>query len=80
YDCEKPTFARRYIIAGRVNASDRNTTSGCRPRTSARKGRNNSLTAGPDDVGSPYAIGSPDGGHTAVHPQLGTLESFRALV
>ncbi|MBR8405367.1 maltotransferase domain-containing protein [Burkholderia cenocepacia] len=48
--------------------------------TSARKGRNNSLTAGPDDVGSPYAIGSPDGGHTAVHPQLGTLESFRALV
>ena len=35
YDCEKPTFARRYIIPGRVNASDRNTTSGCRPRTSA---------------------------------------------
>ncbi|WP_175919661.1 maltotransferase domain-containing protein [Burkholderia pyrrocinia] len=48
--------------------------------TAARKGRNNSLKAGPDDVGSPYAIGSPDGGHTAVHPQLGTLESFRALV
>ncbi|MEK7927204.1 DUF3416 domain-containing protein, partial [Burkholderia contaminans] len=48
--------------------------------TTARKGRNNSLTAGPDDVGSPYAIGSPDGGHTAVHPQLGTLDSFRALV
>ena len=48
--------------------------------TTARKGRNNSLKAGPDDVGSPYAIGSPDGGHTAVHPQLGTLESFRALV
>ncbi|AJY10974.1 DUF3416 domain-containing protein [Burkholderia dolosa] len=48
--------------------------------TTARKGRNNSLEAGPDDVGSPYAIGSPDGGHTAVHPQLGTLESFRTLV
>ncbi|WP_175687159.1 alpha-1,4-glucan--maltose-1-phosphate maltosyltransferase [Burkholderia anthina] len=48
--------------------------------TTARKGRNNSLKAGPDDVGSPYAIGSADGGHTAVHPRLGTLASFRALV
>ncbi|RQS71237.1 DUF3416 domain-containing protein [Burkholderia sp. Bp8963] len=48
--------------------------------TAARKGRNNSLQAGPDDVGSPYAIGSPDGGHTDVHPQLGTLESFRTLI
>ncbi|WP_269509159.1 maltotransferase domain-containing protein [Burkholderia sp. IMCC1007] len=48
--------------------------------TTARKGRNNSLKAGPDDVGSPYAIGSADGGHTAVHPQLGTLASFRTLV
>ncbi|WP_322021156.1 MULTISPECIES: maltotransferase domain-containing protein [unclassified Burkholderia] len=48
--------------------------------TTARKGRNNTLKAGPDDVGSPYAIGSPDGGHTAVHPQLGTLASFRALI
>ncbi|WP_175836694.1 alpha-1,4-glucan--maltose-1-phosphate maltosyltransferase [Burkholderia anthina] len=48
--------------------------------TTARKGPNNSLKAGPDDVGSPYAIGSADGGHTAVHPQLGTLASFRTLV
>ncbi|HDR8858683.1 TPA: DUF3416 domain-containing protein [Burkholderia territorii] len=48
--------------------------------TTARKGRNNSLKAGPDDVGSPYAIGSPEGGHTAVHPQLGTLASFRTLL
>ncbi|WP_175804263.1 maltotransferase domain-containing protein [Burkholderia ambifaria] len=48
--------------------------------TTARKGRNNTLKAGPDDVGSPYAIGSPEGGHTAVHPQLGTLASFRTLV
>ncbi|MGP8473143.1 maltotransferase domain-containing protein [Burkholderia sp. PR2] len=48
--------------------------------TTARKGRNNTLKAGPDDVGSPYAIGSHDGGHTAVHPQLGTLASFRTLV
>jgi starch synthase (maltosyl-transferring) len=45
-----------------------------------RKGRNNTLTPGPDDVGSPYAIGSEDGGHDALHPQLGTLEDFRALV
>jgi len=45
-----------------------------------RKGRNNSLKAAPDDPGSPYAIGSPDGGHDAIHPQLGTFEDFRRLV
>lgn len=45
-----------------------------------RKGRNNALVAGPNDPGSPYAIGGPEGGHTAVHPQLGTLEDFRRLV
>ncbi|MDN5385755.1 alpha-1,4-glucan--maltose-1-phosphate maltosyltransferase, partial [Streptomyces sp. LB8] len=44
--------------------------------TTFRKGRNNSLTAGPDDVGVPWAIGSPEGGHDAVHPALGTLEDF----
>ena len=38
----------------------------------ARKGRNNTLTAGPDDPGSPYAIGGKEGGHDAVHPELGT--------
>ncbi|CAN0626623.1 Alpha-1,4-glucan:maltose-1-phosphate maltosyltransferase [Burkholderia multivorans] len=48
--------------------------------TTARKGRNNALEADADDVGSPYAIGSAEGGHTAVHPQLGTLASFRALL
>ncbi|OLS64400.1 alpha-1,4-glucan--maltose-1-phosphate maltosyltransferase [Pseudomonas putida] len=48
--------------------------------TKFRKGRNNSLTAGPDDPGSPYAIGSPDGGHDAIHPQLGSREDFRRLV
>ncbi|WP_188608220.1 maltotransferase domain-containing protein [Chelatococcus reniformis] len=48
--------------------------------TSHRKGRNNSLTAVEGDVGSVYAIGSPDGGHDAVHPQLGSIEDFRALV
>jgi len=47
--------------------------------TAFRKGPNNTLTPGPDDPGSPYAIGSPDGGHNAIHPQLGTLEDFRAL-
>ncbi|SDP99179.1 alpha-1,4-glucan--maltose-1-phosphate maltosyltransferase [Ectopseudomonas guguanensis] len=45
-----------------------------------RKGPNNSLKAGPDDPGSPYAIGSEEGGHEAVHPQLGSLEDFRQLV
>ena len=45
-----------------------------------RKGKNNSLTAAPRDPGSPYAIGSPDGGHDSVHPELGTLDDFRALV
>jgi starch synthase (maltosyl-transferring) len=45
-----------------------------------RKGRNNTLTPGPDDVGSPYAIGSAEGGHDAVHPELGTIDDFDALV
>ncbi len=44
-----------------------------------RKGRNNSLRAGPDEPGSPYAIGSVDGGHEAVHPELGGIEGFRRL-
>jgi starch synthase (maltosyl-transferring) len=48
--------------------------------TTARKGRDNTLTAGPDDPGSPWAIGSPDGGHTAVAPELGTLHDFRRFV
>jgi len=45
-----------------------------------RKGPNNTLTPGPDDVGSPWAIGSAAGGHDAVHPQLGTLADFDAFV
>jgi starch synthase (maltosyl-transferring) len=45
-----------------------------------RKGRNNSLRAGDRDVGSPYAIGSDEGGHDAIHPELGTLDDFRAMV
>jgi starch synthase (maltosyl-transferring) len=48
--------------------------------TAYRKGRNNSLVATPDDPGSPWAIGSPDGGHTAVEPGLGTIEDFARFV
>ena len=47
---------------------------------SHRKGRNNALVAGPDDPGSPYGIGSEEGGHRSVHPDLGTLEDFRSFV
>ncbi|HWD16374.1 MAG TPA: maltotransferase domain-containing protein, partial [Casimicrobiaceae bacterium] len=45
-----------------------------------RKGRNNALVAEPGDVGSPWAIGADEGGHKAVHPQLGTLDDFRRFV
>ena len=45
-----------------------------------RKGKNNSISAQPDDVGSPWAIGSEEGGHKSIHPQLGTLEDFRHFV
>ncbi|QXC59775.1 alpha-1,4-glucan--maltose-1-phosphate maltosyltransferase [Aquihabitans sp. G128] len=45
-----------------------------------RKGRNNTLVAGPDDPGSPWAIGDATGGHDAVHPELGTVEDLEGLV
>jgi starch synthase (maltosyl-transferring) len=48
--------------------------------TTKRKGRNNVTMAGPTDPGSPWAIGGEDGGHTAIHPSLGSEEDFRALV
>ncbi|WP_078889294.1 alpha-1,4-glucan--maltose-1-phosphate maltosyltransferase [Streptomyces sp. NRRL S-1813] len=48
--------------------------------TSHRKGPGNTLTAGPHDPGSPWAIGSPAGGHDAVHPDLGTAADFRDFV
>ncbi|MFB6844318.1 alpha-1,4-glucan--maltose-1-phosphate maltosyltransferase [Streptomyces sp. NPDC056373] len=48
--------------------------------TTFRKGKNNTLSPGPDDVGVPWAIGSPEGGHDAVHPGLGTLEDFVRFV
>lgn len=48
--------------------------------TSYRKGPDNSLTASPIDPGSPYAIGSPAGGHDAIHPDLGDLDDFRAFI
>ena len=45
-----------------------------------RKGRNNSPVAKPDEPGTPWAIGSEEGGHKAIHPQLGTLEDFQQVV
>ncbi len=48
--------------------------------TSFRKGPNNTLTAGPNDPGSPWAIGSAEGGHDAIHPDLGTLADFTAFL
>ncbi|MBW3069823.1 alpha-1,4-glucan--maltose-1-phosphate maltosyltransferase [Actinomyces sp. 594] len=48
--------------------------------TTNRKGRNNTLNALPGDPGSPYGIGSPEGGHDAIHPDLGTFDDFDALV
>ncbi|MFF3349562.1 alpha-1,4-glucan--maltose-1-phosphate maltosyltransferase [Streptomyces sp. NPDC002779] len=48
--------------------------------TTFRKGRNNTLDPAPEDVGVPWAIGSPEGGHDAVHPALGTLEDFTWFV
>ena len=47
---------------------------------SFRKGPNNSTVAGPHDPGSPWAIGGIEGGHKAIHPELGTIEDFRHLV
>ncbi len=48
--------------------------------TTERKGPNNTLGAGPDDPGSPWAIGSPAGGHSAIEPRLGTSEDFDRFV
>lgn len=48
--------------------------------TTFRKGRNNSLEATPEDPGSPYGIGSPDGGHDAIHPDLGDFDDFDYFV
>ncbi|MDE3111257.1 MAG: DUF3416 domain-containing protein, partial [Acidobacteriota bacterium] len=45
-----------------------------------RKGKNNSVERTPEDVGSPWAIGSSLGGHTAIHPRLGSLEDFKKLI
>ncbi len=45
-----------------------------------RRGANNAAVAGPGDPGSPWAIGSQAGGHTAIHPELGTLDDFRHLL
>jgi starch synthase (maltosyl-transferring) len=45
-----------------------------------RKGRNNSVERQPEDVGSPWGIGAREGGHKSIHPQLGTLDEFKALL
>jgi starch synthase (maltosyl-transferring) len=47
---------------------------------SHRKGANNSVTAGPDEPGSPWAIGSEEGGHKSINPRLGTLDDFHHLL
>src|SRR5690606_27208230 len=48
--------------------------------TTARKGRNNAVSAQPGDVGSPWAIGAAEGGHKAILPELGTFADFDFLV
>jgi starch synthase (maltosyl-transferring) len=48
--------------------------------TTKRKGKNNALEANEDDPGSPWAIGNKDGGHKAIHPELGTLKDFQSLL
>ncbi|MDX2001919.1 MAG: alpha-1,4-glucan--maltose-1-phosphate maltosyltransferase [Chitinophagales bacterium] len=48
--------------------------------TKFRKGKNNNVKAAPDEPGSPWAIGNKEGGHKAIHPQLGSLDDFRALI
>ena len=48
--------------------------------TTARKGKNNAVTAQPGDVGSPWAIGAKEGGHKAIHPDLGSFDDFAFLV
>jgi len=45
-----------------------------------RKGKNNSVTSGPNDPGSPWAIGAEEGGHKSIHPELGTVEDFKRFV
>lgn len=46
----------------------------------SRKGKNNNPLGKPDDIGSPWGIGGPEGGHTAIHSQLGTMEDFQHMV
>ena len=48
--------------------------------TSFRKGANNTLQAGPGDPGSPWAIGNVEGGHDAIHPDLGDFDAFDRFV
>ena len=71
---EAPPLCRRHGLRRPLPAADPP------DRPSFRKGPNNTLTAGPDDPGSPWAIGAAEGGHKAIHPELGTLADFDRLV
>ena len=73
----RPSGCRRSPRWASTWSTCRRSTRSARP---FRKGPNNTLTAGPDDVGSPWAIGSPEGGHDAIHPDLGTLDDFDRFV
>ena len=74
-------MSRTYSPNWRGSAS---TSSTCRPSTRSgrtnRKGRNNAVSAEVGDVGSPWAIGSAEGGHDAISPDLGTWDDFDAMV
>ena len=71
-DCEaSASLHRLHGFRRRLSSADPS------DRASFRKGKNNSTEPQPDDVGSPWAIGSEEGGHTSIHPQLGTLEDFK---
>ena len=72
-----PSGCPRWPRWGSTSSTSRRST---RSASVNRKGRNNTLDPGPDDVGSPWAIGSAEGGHDAVHPDLGTIEDFDAFV
>ena len=77
-------FAHRRRSGSTPSPRWASTSSTCRRSTrsarSTARARNNTLTPGPDDPGSPWAIGSAEGGHDAIHPDLGTIEDFDAFV
>ena len=78
------TLRRLHRARSRTSPAWASTCSTCRPSTRSAappaRARTTRSPPGPDDPGSPWAIGAPEGGHTAVHPELGTLEDFHHLV